>query len=127
MIKRYGFSSIFGFQFISYKAMRVEIKPLSVNQAFQGKRFKTKLYLAYEKEMWFKLKPMTLPEAPYYLKIDVGMSSSLADIDNFLKPFIDILQKKYGFNDKLIHKLKVMKHLTAKGNEFIDFEFKSLN
>lgn len=101
--------------------MRIEIKPLSVNKAFQGKRFKTKLYLAYEKEMFFKLKPMSLPEAPYYLKIDVGMSSSLADIDNFLKPFIDILQKKYGFNDKLIHKLSVKKVKVTKGDEYIDF------
>jgi len=101
--------------------MRVEIKPLSVNQAFQGKRFKTKLYLAYEKEMYFKLKPMTLPEAPYHLKIDVGMSSSLADIDNFLKPFIDILQKKYGFNDRDITKLSVMKYKVPKGQEFIEF------
>lgn len=49
------------------------------------------------------------------------MSSSLADIDNFLKPFIDILQKKYGFNDKLIYKLSVKKVKVAKGDEYIDF------
>jgi Holliday junction resolvase RusA-like endonuclease len=102
--------------------MRVDIKPLSVNQCWQGKRFKTKDYLAYENEMFFKLKPMTMPDSPYYLKIEVGMSSSLADIDNFLKPFIDILQKKYGFNDKLIYKLSVKKIKVAKGDEYIDFD-----
>jgi Holliday junction resolvase RusA-like endonuclease len=59
---------------------------------------------------------------PYLLNIVFGFSSPLADIDNGLKPFIDILQKRYEFNDKDIVELNVKKEKAVKGGEFILFE-----
>lgn len=64
---------------------------------------------------------------PYLLNIVFGFSSPLADIDNGLKPFIDILQKKYEFNDKDIVELNVKKEKTVKGKEFILFEILTIN
>jgi len=105
--------------------MRISIKPLSINQAFQGRRFRTPKYLAYEKEALLKLKPYKLPNAPYLLIIEFGVSSSLADLDNFLKMWIDIMQKKYMFNDKLINQIHATKVKVDKGKEYIDFQLKS--
>ena len=44
---------------------KIDIKPLSVNDAWQGKRFKTREYTGYEKEMLLKLKPGHLPNPPF--------------------------------------------------------------
>ncbi len=86
--------------------IKVNIKPLSVNCAWQGKRFKTPAYKTYEKAVLLMLpKRIELPEPPFALKLEFGFSSKLADIDNGVKPFVDILQKKYGINDKDIYHL----------------------
>lgn len=53
------------------------------------------------------------------IEIEFGVSSKLADIDNPVKPILDILQKKYGFNDRDIFELTIRKTLTKKGQEYI--------
>jgi Holliday junction resolvase RusA-like endonuclease len=106
--------------------MRVNIKPLSVNEAFQGRRFRTQKYKQYEKDLLMLLRNMHIPDGKLCIKYIVGYSNSQADIDNFLKSFTDILQKRYGFNDKMIYRLEVDKEITKKGEEFIDFEIKQL-
>ena len=106
--------------------MKINIKPLSVNQCWRGRRFKTSQYIKYEQMMLLLLKPMKVQQGALKLVITVGFSSKLADIDNFLKPFIDILQKKYNFNDRDIFELNVKKEIVAKGKEFIKFEIKSI-
>ena len=105
---------------------RVDIKPLSVNKCWQGKRFKTKDYLEYEKEVLAKLDyvDMSQTKLPIELSIIVGLSNMASDVDNVVKPFLDILQKKYGFNDKYVFRLIVEKLLVAKGAEFIEFYVK---
>lgn len=102
--------------------MGVGVKPLSVNQCWQGKRFKTKTYKAYEKELLTLLPKITIPKGNIKLSIEWGFSSAASDIDNPLKPFIDILQKKYDFNDKWITELIVKKKKCKKGAEYILFE-----
>lgn len=102
--------------------MKIDIKPLSVNQVWQGKRFKTKLYTLYEKEMMFKLPKLTLPNKPYQINIEFGISNKKSDIDNPVKPFLDLLQKRYLFNDCDIYALNVRKIDVKKGLEFINFE-----
>lgn len=105
----------------------VSIKPLSVNEAFQGKKYRTAKYDKYIGDLLFLLpNNMTLPEPPYSLTLVFGVSNMAADVDNPAKPFIDCLQKKYKFNDKLIHELTLKKELTPKGREHIGFFFKSL-
>lgn len=105
---------------------RVEIKPLSVNECWQGKRFKTKTYTNYEKEMMLLLRPHDFEQSkdPLEISLTVGVSNVASDVDNVVKPFLDILQKKYNFNDKYVFRLIVEKNLVVKGAEFIEFHIK---
>lgn len=99
------------------------IKPLSINEAFKGRRFKTHKYDKYIKDVLLMLpNELYIPKDNIKLFIEFGYSNSLSDIDNGLKCFIDCLQKKYGFNDKLINELNVRKIKVAKGYEHIIFE-----
>lgn len=101
------------------------IKPLSVNEVWQGKRFKTQKYKNYETELLYKLPNLKVPKDELVLTLKVGYSSKLADIDNFVKPFQDVLQKKYSFNDSQIYELHIYKFIVPKGSEFIEFEIKT--
>ena len=102
--------------------MIVNIKPLSVNEAWQGRRFKTPKYNKYIKDMLTILPPLKVSNDKLELEITFGLSSVAADIDNPLKCFIDCLQKKYGFDDKMIYRLIVNKNIVKRGKEFIEFE-----
>lgn len=106
--------------------MVINIKPLSVNNAWQGKRFKTPAYKSYEKELLSKLRALEIPRGKLILIAKFGLSSKLADWDNPVKPFQDCLQKKYGFDDRRIYKAIIEKVNVKKGEEFIEFEIKGL-
>jgi Holliday junction resolvase RusA-like endonuclease len=69
---------------------------------------------------------MNWANEPIELSLIVGFSNMASDVDNVVKPFVDILQKKYGFNDKYIFRLIVEKKLVVKGAEFIEFYIKKL-
>lgn len=105
---------------------KVNIKPLSVNKAWKGRRFKTTDYTMYERELSIKLpKTVFIPNRENFgIKITWGMSNFKAsDFDNPIKPFVDVLQKKYMFNDNAINEAIIKKVQTKKGEEFIEFEF----
>lgn len=107
--------------------MRIEAKALSVNRCWQGRKYKTKDYLAYEEELLLRLpERINVPDGGKKLNIIVGVSNSNQDIDNIAKPFIDILQKKYGFNDREIAILYLEKRKVKKGEEYIDFYFQQI-
>ena len=95
---------------------------MSVNLAWKGKRFKTPEYKKYEKDVLVQLKPMVIPEGNLHIKLDVAFSNKAADLDNVAKLVIDILQKKYGFNDSRVFLLTMHKRIVDKGQEYIDFE-----
>jgi Holliday junction resolvase RusA-like endonuclease len=107
--------------------LKLNIKPLSVNEAYQGRRFRTPKHDAFKTEIkyllpdWFKM-----PEAPYFLQIEFGFSSSASDIDNCIKTFADSLQDKYCFNDKLIKRLLIDVEQVPKGKEYIKFKIEHL-
>ncbi|MEI2271865.1 hypothetical protein OHD16_06890 [Sphingobacterium sp. ML3W] len=104
----------------------INIKPLSVNQAWQGKRFKTPQYKAYEKIVLLSLPLLSIPKPPLKIYLEFGQSSPMADWDNPVKPFQDILQKKYGFNDKDIEEAHVKKTIVPKGQEYSKFKIESI-
>ena len=104
----------------------IKIKPLSVNECWRGRRFKTDKYGDYENAMLYLLRKQKLPEPPFHVHIILYLSNPLADIDNPVKPILDILQKKFNFNDKLVTKLTVEKHIRSKGEEKIWFDISSL-
>lgn len=106
---------------------RINIKPLSVNEAWQGKRYKTYKYINYQKELLLLLPKIYLPEPPYKVYFKFGFSSKSSDWDNPIKPLQDVLSKKYGFNDKLIRKAIIETEIVDKGKEYIQFEILNIN
>ena len=102
--------------------VKLHIKPLSINACWMGRRFKTKDYKDYEKELLLKIKPQEIPEGPLKITLVFGFSTKAADWDNPIKPIVDILQKKLGFNDNRIYEGNVRKVIVKKGEEFIDFK-----
>jgi len=102
--------------------IRLDIKPLSVNEAWQGKRFKTQKYKEYQKILLLFLPKKTyIPNGKMTIKYRFGFSNKLSDIDNPVKCFQDILQKKYGFNDNDIYVVIAEKEIVPKGKEYIEF------
>jgi len=107
--------------------LKIPMKPLSVNEAWQGKRFKTDKYKAYEKEMLLRLPMGKLPPPPYYVYYEFGFSNRQADYDNPCKPVGDILQKKYGFNDNQIYEAHIKKVVVKRGQEYIKIQIEHIN
>lgn len=100
--------------------IELPMKPLSVNECWQGKRFKTPKYKSYELEMILRLPSLKInTNVPLRIDMTFGFSNSLCDVDNPVKPVLDILQKKYMINDKNIVYLNLSKEIVKKGNEFI--------
>lgn len=106
--------------------MRIEITPLSVNQAWQGKRFKSPKYRAFEKELLLKLKPIPPIEKGEKLKVTYifGVKNMQRDVDNMIKQFQDCLSKKYNFNDSQIQEFTASK-IKSKV-EYVEFEIEKL-
>lgn len=109
------------------KEIRIDMKPLSVNDAWQGRRFKSDKYEAYEMEMLYRLPPGRLPKPPYCVFYYFGLSNRQADYDNPIKPVQDILQKKYGFNDNEIYEAHIFKKIVKRGKEYIRIRIEHLN
>lgn len=102
------------------------MKPITVNHAWKGRRFKTPYYLAFEKELLLRLPPLEIPEGNLVVSYEFGVSNKGFDYDNAIKPFQDVLQKKYGFNDSRIYEAIIRKRLVKKGNEYIKFAIMEL-
>lgn len=101
--------------------MKIHIKPLSVNVLFQGKKIKTSTYRSYETELFYKLPNILKIYKKNAISIHVGLSNKNADLDNVTKAFIDVLQKKYDFNDSSIYSITLEKHIVPKQQEYIKF------
>lgn len=106
--------------------INLKIKPLSVNECWQGKRFKTKAYLKYEKDLLLILPKIKMPEPPFEINFEFGFSNIMSDWDNPIKPLQDILQKKYRFNDKDIMKAVVVKKKVKKGEDYFKINIQHL-
>jgi len=110
--------------------MRINIKPLSVNRAWQGKRYKTPSYKSFEKNAFMLLpipSKVDIPDRDLKVYYEFGFSSKLADYDNPIKPFQDILQRRYGFNDSRIVEAHIKKVVVKKGEEYIEWRIEALN
>ena|SRR5690606_3696369 len=105
--------------------MKINIKPISVNEAWQGRRFKTEKYKGFQTELLLKLPNIKKPfPDKLYVIIKYGFSSKLSDIDNPCKMVLDCLSKKYGFDDRNIYKLDQEKEIVTKGKEYIKINIK---
>lgn len=101
---------------------KINIKALSVNSCYQGKRFKNQLHKDYVREVLSQLPIKFIGRPPYKLILEFGLSSKLQDLDNGIKVFQDCLTKKYDFNDNQIYELQATKFIVPKGEEYIKFD-----
>jgi Holliday junction resolvase RusA-like endonuclease len=99
---------------------KINEKPLSINGAFLGRKVKSAQYREHEKTMLIRMPPGKI-ETDQMLRVELffGFSSKASDIDNCVKVTLDLAQKKYGFNDKMVFELNVRKCIVKKGEEFI--------
>lgn len=106
----------------------IKIKPLSINKAFKGRRFKTDAYKKYEIDV-YKLLPrnLVIPDGDLAIALEFGFSSKASDFDNPVKMFVDILQKKYQFNDNRIMVCAIIKKQVKKGHEYTKFAITTLD
>lgn len=106
--------------------VQVKIKPMSVNEAWKGRRYKTNKYKAYEQALMLLLpKTYEIPaEGDLEAFYEFGISPA-ADWDNPVKPLQDVLQKKYNFDDKRIVKGTAVKTRVKRGEGFIKFSIKA--
>ena len=105
---------------------QIDVKPLSINEAYKGRKFKTAALKNYVLEVSCILPKIVLSEPPYTAYFEFGVSSRGFDIDNGIKPLLDILQKKYNFNDNQIYDMHVKKVVVDKGKEYIKFKIEQL-
>ena len=103
---------------------KIQIKPLSVNECFKGRRFRTLKYDVFIKNCLLLLpSKLIIPdEMNIKLAIEFGFSSKASDIDNCCKSFIDCLVKKYKVDDRFIYEMHVFKKIVSKGDEYIKFK-----
>ena len=66
--------------------VHIDIKPLSVNEAWQGRRFKSKKYEEYQNTLLWLLPKQKIPDSPYEIHFKFGFSNPLSDWDNPVKP-----------------------------------------
>lgn len=105
----------------------MNIKPLSVNKAWKGRRFRTDEYKAYKQHLLLILPKLNIPDkTPLSLSIEWGFSDVRSDIDNPVKTTVDIFQAKYGFNDRYIEELNLKKKIVEKGEEYIKFSIEEI-
>ena len=107
-------------------AVVAHIKPLSVNEAWQGQRFKTRRYQDYERRALLLLPPiLDIPAGDLSIILEFGFSNRASDLDNPVKPIMDILQKRYGFNDAQVTQYQLIKKIVPKGSEYIAFSIRA--
>ena len=100
------------------------LAPLSVNQAFQGRRFKTQKYNDWlENGLWLlkKLGGSTHHHKPYNIEITLLMSR-LMDIDNPIKMILDLLKKAGIIEDDRYVDTLFIKKIVSK-NKMIKIKF----
>lgn len=92
--------------------VKILIRPLSINRAWQGRKFKTKEYDQYISDMFYLL-PKELKIDPENLHFIFHLKQTTflkADVDNFIKPLLDIMVKKGILeDDRFVKKITIEK------------------
>lgn len=107
---------------------KLNIKPLSVNEAWQGKRYKTQAHRRYRDELHLLLPTkLDIPEGKLTIFFEFGLSNKRADYDNIIKPLQDEIATKYGFDDSRIYSAIIRKVDVKKGQEYVKFNITGAN
>lgn len=105
--------------------IKIDVKPLSVNQCYTGRRFSTEKHKSF-KRMVNNALPDNIEifdKTNMKLRIEFGYSSKLSDLSNGIKVFEDALVQKYKVDDRNTFEMNIKKVIVKKGFEYIKFEF----
>lgn len=85
----------------------IEVKPISVNECWQGRRYKTEKYKDWREEAYFCTRhSLKKPVGLCNLEIAFYVPSLGMDLDNMIKPVLDSLQDSQVLkNDKLVMRI----------------------
>jgi len=107
--------------------MIIKIKPLSINAAFQGRRFKSPAYKLFEEEFLLiaphreMIKGKVGIEYKFHLK-----NHKMADYDNCIKTTQDLIVRKgYIEDDRKIYEAKITK--VPSDEDYIEFRIYKIN
>lgn len=105
---------------------KINIKPLSVNKAYRGRKFATNELKQYKSDVYFLLPNITILNEKLSVYYEFGLSSKGSDGDNLIKAFQDILSERYNFNDNKIYRWEIIKKDVKKGEEYVIFDIKKM-
>ena len=106
----------------------VKIKPLSVNEAWQGRRFKTRAHRGYRRQLSLGLpEGVFIPEGDLRVEYTFKVSNRRSDYDNLIKAFQDALCDQYGFDDSRICQATIRKKVVSRGDEGVEFEIGAIS
>lgn len=110
--------------------MRINIKPISANEMWQGKKFKSPKYKAWREEFGYEL--LRTMDKHHRKEFDCKVAINLrifcknadrSDIDNFIKPILDALvENKILKDDRLVNELEVTKHKSEEEYIFLNIK-----
>lgn len=109
--------------------IRIECSPLTVNQAWRGRRYKTSAYDKYEVEV-SALLPHDIKNSAFEGLVEITYRFYLkhhatTDYDNLLKPLQDILCKNGVLkDDRFIYRAVIEKYSST--YNFVEIELKPL-
>lgn len=102
---------------------RIDLKPLSVNDAWRGRKFSTPAKKTYEKRVKQELEGCILEDcvAPYEIHFVFGIPK-LQDWDNCVKVTQDIVCEHFWINDRDIYRATVEKIPVKAWQEYWEVE-----
>ena len=101
---------------------QINIKPVSVNEVYTGRRFLTPKGKQYKKTLAWMIPKVSIPDGKLHIRYRFYFSSAGSDTANAEKAFTDSLAEKNGFNDNRIYKIEMEKFVVPKGQEKVEFE-----
>lgn len=102
--------------------VELDIQPLSVNSAWQGRRFATKKYKEWTDACLFMLLDKKRVDKPYKVSITF-YQSKMQDIDSCIKMTLDVLVKAGILeDDRYINELNVKKIVSKERKIEIEIE-----
>jgi hypothetical protein len=110
--------------------IEIDLKPLSINEAFQGRRFKTNKHKAFEKALLLLLLPHKKEKiiGPYFLEYRLSLQNyARTDISNLVKVMEDCLVKSGIVQDDSYCQLMIISKIPADTSSFSLILHKGVN
>ena len=104
----------------------LKIKPLSVNDAYKGRKYKTSNHHKFKDHITILLKNKRIlkleKKERFYILYHFYISNIQNDVDNLIKLTQDAICNKIGTDDRYIMGIHAKKFIVKKGQEHIKFK-----